>query len=138
MCFAWFAGFVAYMITMAVTVYDGLPSLIFQPIIGLVVSAVTVVVARMVGLPFRAPALRGWWNKSLVGRFMAAMIVFLGIGFQCYALSGDRLVLHVEFGDVYRTSNSNLGFVGYFMLVFVLANWPNQRCALDDVAMERN
>jgi hypothetical protein len=61
---AWILGWIVYMIAMIVTVYDGLLSLIFQPIMAGLTSTAFVGAALLVGLVFRIPVVRKAWNSS--------------------------------------------------------------------------
>lgn len=76
---AWFY----YMVAMAMTVYDGVLSMIFQPIMGAIFAGLSVVLCFVLGLPLRYIAKwrqawqRLWWLPFLLS----------GIGFVLLVLS---------------------------------------------------
>jgi hypothetical protein len=61
---AWILGWIVYMIAMMMTVYNGLLSLIFQPIMGALTSTIFVGEALLVGLIFRIPVIGKAWTSS--------------------------------------------------------------------------
>lgn len=114
------------MAAMAATVYDGLPSLVFQPIVATVVAGVVVGLSAVFGLVFLIPPLgRLWRGHPAEARATAAM---------CLALKTTGSMLGIT--DVYTDPNTGRRFVGlhpaaalltYLGLVFVAMNWPGGR-----------
>mgnify|MGYP001344869355 CR=1 FL=1 len=75
-------GVMCYMIAVAMTVYDGILSMIFQPIMGGIFSAIAVVALLIVGFPIRViPALnriwkKYWWFSLILGGIAVGMMIF--------------------------------------------------------------
>ncbi|MDD5262080.1 MAG: hypothetical protein PHD76_09560 [Methylacidiphilales bacterium] len=63
---AWAIGAVIYFFAVAVTVYDGIPSLILQPFCAAGFSFVCVAFCAVVGLPLRLPLLRQVWHGNMI------------------------------------------------------------------------
>jgi hypothetical protein len=62
--FAFLAGISFYLLAVAMTVYDGILSLIFQPIIGAIFSLAAIALLLILGLPIRLNRkLNRWWKK---------------------------------------------------------------------------
>ena len=59
---ALFVGVCWYMLAMVMTVYDGILSFIFQPIMAVIFTTVGIVLVWIAGLPIRfSKRLRSWW-----------------------------------------------------------------------------
>jgi hypothetical protein len=61
---AFAVGWVVYMVGMVLTVYDGLLSLIFQPIMAALWSGFVVLLSLLVGLVLRVGPVSRFWNGS--------------------------------------------------------------------------
>jgi hypothetical protein len=121
---AWAAGLVVYMVGNVVTGnYDGFPSLICQPPIGVCVSGLFVFVAIIVGLPLALPSAKRLWSKAVV-----LNLAFLVSGFILLFFS-QTLGLTTRLIDP-ETSQTFVGphpvavIVGFFLFVFSIVNWP--------------
>lgn len=70
-----------YMLAVAMTVYDGLLSMILQPIIGVLVSLVAVFFLLILGLPIRLNRIVNkwwkahWWLSFIIGTAAFVMMV---------------------------------------------------------------
>lgn len=107
----------------AVTVYHGLPSVIFQPILALGLSSAVVIVAFIAGLPLRIlTRYRPRWFAMLV----AAVSLVFAFALMCFpmtflfmfrgiAQAVQGKILDPEWVPVY---------FGYFVVIFVIVNWP--------------
>jgi hypothetical protein len=75
-------GVCCYMVAVAMTVYDGILSMLFQPIMGGLFSAIAVVALLIIGLPIRLiPALnrtwkKYWWFSLALGGIAIGMMIF--------------------------------------------------------------
>ena len=78
---AWAGGCVVYMIAMISTVYDGVPSMIFQPIMAALVSALCVAACFVLGLVFKIPAVGKIWSTT---RWMAIGLGIASVFFMRY------------------------------------------------------
>jgi hypothetical protein len=112
-------GWFVYMVAMMVTVYDGLLSLIFQPI----VVTVVVVGSLIVGLVFHIPPVGRAWRRA---PFLAPAITVGSIALMC---SGTRLGLTQTFTD-HETGRQWVGLhrginiSSFLVMVFTITNWP--------------
>jgi hypothetical protein len=61
---AFVVGLVIYMIAMAMTVYDGALSLIFQPIVGSILTLVALLALCIVGSPLLITAVWKQWRRA--------------------------------------------------------------------------
>lgn len=120
---AWAMGWLVYMIAMVMTVYDGVLSLLFQPIMAAFFSAAFVGIALLIGLILRIPAIsRAWRSSRLIAVGLAALSVFL-------MLFGSSMGLTQTLTD-YRTGSHfvslhwAVAFGSYFVLLFAIANFP--------------
>ena len=109
---AWFY----YMIAMMMTSYDGVLSMIFQPIMGAIFAAVAVVLCFILGLPIRfIRSLRKvwrsvWWLPLFVG----------AVGFVFMVMSWVlRVTVHdPATGMEVQTFQPAMAIVGWFLSVF--------------------
>ena len=120
---ALFVGWIVYMIAMVMTVYDGLLSIIFQPIIAVICSAFTVGISLLVGLLFKIPVLGRWWRSSMIP---AALLVIVSLVILCFGASlGLRYTFtNPETHQPIEELHPDVALGGYFALVFTIANWP--------------
>jgi len=116
-------GWVVYMIAMMMTVYDGLLSLILQPIMAVFWSVLTVGCALLLGLIFKIPVLGRLWRKSSLP---AILLISASLFTLCF---GYSLGLRQSYTDpetqqqiVLLRADAALG--SYFVLLFTIANWP--------------
>ena len=126
---AWFAGTLAYFLAMGFTVYDGILSLIFQPITGAFYSAAFLLVAVLLGLPLRLTTVRSVWHGGIIGVLVAGGLAVLGIASIFYSLSPGHLTAQADptSGEMFRTGDLFFGLGGFLSLIFGLAHWPNPR-----------
>jgi hypothetical protein len=56
-------GVCYYMLAVAMTVYDGIPSMIFQPIMGAIFTGIAILLLLILGLPIRfIKRINMWWK----------------------------------------------------------------------------
>jgi hypothetical protein len=118
---AWILGWLVYMVAMVLTAYDGLPSLILQPIVAAVSSTVFVGIALLAGLVLRIQPIRRAWTAQC-----AAMLALLSLAVMCL---GSKLGLtdvytFPENGDRFTGLHPAAALSAYFLLLFSVANWP--------------
>ena len=111
---AWFY----YMVAMAMTVYDGMLSMIFQPIMGALFAGAAVLLCLFLGLPIRlVPKLRRSWQ-----RLWWLPFCFGAIGFVLMMLSWQppfrQTVLDYDTGTSVQTFQPALAIVGWLLSVF--------------------
>ena len=123
---AFVVGWLVYMIAMMMSVYDGVPSLIFQPIFAALFSGFVVGLSLLVGLLLRVPPLARAWNASWLGAasIAAASVCILVFG---YSLGLTDVGVNPETNQVVTMLHPAAGLAGSFSLVFSIANWPIRR-----------
>jgi hypothetical protein len=111
-------GFFLYMLAMVLTVYDGLISMIFQPIIGSVFSLIGVGVCFLVGLPIRLiRPLKAWWRRVWWLPLVLGMIAFLMLVASWHP-SLRIQVYDLELGGNISTFNPGLALGGWLLSIF--------------------
>ena len=119
-------GWTVYMIAMVLTVYDGILSMILQPFMAAVVSAICVLAALMLGLLLRMRPLSRWWTAtSLWAALVAGASVFI-LAFG-YFLGLTHVGMNPETGKEVLALHPVAAVGAYFCLVFAVANWPIRR-----------
>jgi hypothetical protein len=116
-------GWVTYMVGMVLTVYDGLPSLVLQPILAALWSGGVVFLSLLVGLLLRVPPVwRAWhgsrlWATSIAGASLLLLVFGASLGLTYVGVDPETdhriVMLHPA-----------AALAGYFCLVFSIANWP--------------
>jgi uncharacterized membrane protein len=120
---AWGVGGAIYLIAVALWSYDGILSLVFQPLCAAVVSAMAVGLVLIPGLVLRVPPLGRLWNAQRT----CALVLVVG----CLAVMGlgSSIGLTGSFEDP-QTHRSFVALhpvaalLSYLLLLFVLAHWP--------------
>jgi hypothetical protein len=79
---AFILGLVIYMIAMAMTTYDGVVSLILQPIVGSILTGLALIVLLVVGSPLLIGAVWKHWRRA--GWFVLGLTV---VGIACLIAS---------------------------------------------------
>ena len=120
---AWGAGWAVYMVAMLLWAYDGIASMILQPLAAAVVSACSVGAVLLVGLVLRVPLIGRFWNSR---RDWATTLVMLCLAVMCL---GSRIGLTATYADpetgrTFVALHPAAALATYFVLLFTLANWP--------------
>ncbi len=112
-----------YMVAMIVTVYDGLLSMLFQPIIGGVVASLAVLGSLAVGLVFRIPAIGRAWRAVW---FVAPALAVASVVLMCFGSRWGLTTTFTEPETGVKTTGllPEVGITSYLVMVFVIANWP--------------
>jgi len=120
---AYVIGWFVYMIAMMMTVYDGLGSMIFQPIMAALSSGVFVLLAVLVGLVLKIPILSRWWRSS---RVWAGILIAGSLFMLCFGswLGFGDIYTDFETGRQFKGLHPIAAFSAYFCLIFAIANWP--------------
>lgn len=120
---AWIVAWVTYMIAMMMTTYDGLLSLIFQPIMAAIASTLFVSAALLVGLVLRVPFVRKVWTATWA---WAAALAALSILAMCLGstLGLTYIYTNPETKTQFRGIHPAAALLSYFTLIFSIANWP--------------
>ena len=123
---AFAVGWVVYMIAMVLTVYDGLLSLIFQPIMAALWSGLAVGLSLLAGLVLRVGPIARVWNGS---RRWAVLIIAVSLFVLIfgYFLGLTYVGIEPETEAAVVILHPAAALAGYFLLVFGIANWPIRR-----------
>ncbi|HRZ54559.1 MAG TPA: hypothetical protein P5525_03760 [Candidatus Paceibacterota bacterium] len=116
-------GWIVYMIAMMMTVYDGLLSMIFQPIIAVICSSLTVGMSLLVGLLFKVPVLGRGWRATPIP---AGLLVIASLAILCFGstLGLRHTFMHPETKQPIEGLRPDAALGGYFALLFAISNWP--------------
>lgn len=120
---AWMVGFVFYMVAMAMTVYDGFPSFVVQPIMGALFTTVGVLLIVIIGIPFFFPRIWLWWSRIW---WVSVLLVVVGIA--SFIVSWHPSLRETVFDPVLQqnveTFHTILSISGWLLMVFGLAWCP--------------
>jgi hypothetical protein len=119
-------GWIIYMIAMILTVYDGVLSMIFQPFMAALCSAVFVALALVVGLVLRIPILSRWWTSTPLWAAILAGASLLLLAFG-YWLGLTDVGTNPETGEQFTMLHPLAALAGYFFALFAVANWPTRK-----------
>lgn len=120
---AWIVAWATYMIAMMISTYDGLLSLVFQPIMAALASTLFVGAALLLGLIFRIPAIgrvwgsSWWWSASLAAGSLSMMCLGSTLGLTWVGHDPES-------GKSVTILNPVAAVGSYFLLIFSIANWP--------------
>jgi hypothetical protein len=120
---AFAVGWLVYMVAMVVTVYDGIGSVIFQPFMAAISSALMVGVAFLCGFILDEPSIGRVWKKS---RIPSAALVAGSILMMCFgsSLGLRQTITDAETGDKHTGLHFIVGLGCYFFLLFSITHWP--------------
>lgn len=125
---AWGAGWTIYLVAMLLWSYDGVLSLVLQPVVAGVVAAGAVGLAGVVGLVLRVrPIGRAWHGHPgrAIGLIVAALAM-LGLG-SAVGLTGEYVA--PETGREFTALHPAAALLGYLAIIFALLHWPSRRPA---------
>jgi hypothetical protein len=117
------AGTFFYMLAVAMTVYDGILSMLFQPIMGGIFSMVAIIFLVIIGLPIRLnQKFNHWWRKRWW------LSVLLGsIGFISMVLSWIPPFQITIYDDILKQNvpgfNPALSIGGWLLFLFALLHF---------------
>lgn len=121
---AWWTGWLIYMAAM-LSDYDGILSLIFQPIMAALCSSLFTGAALLCGLALRIPVAGGAWRSSHAGPLL---MIGISMFVLCFGTSlGWTQTYTTENGTPAVTLRPELACAGYFGVIFAIANWPVPR-----------
>jgi hypothetical protein len=113
-------GVCYYMLAMAMTVCDGILSLIFQPIIAVILTSIAIVIVGIVELPIRlVRRLRSWW----ISHWWISLVIGTAALAMMWASWLPDLRIQVWNPDlgVYENSfHPTLGFGGWLLTIFAV------------------
>ncbi|QQE10156.1 hypothetical protein JD969_11615 [Planctomycetota bacterium] len=119
---ALFTSWVIYMIAMAMTVYDGLPSLILQPFVGAIFSFITVFGLFALGSPLLLPKIWSLWKKLWLPLFFIIPICWLLMVLSWFPY---RITVYDHIFQMnVETFQPTLAITGYLLLLFAIIYQP--------------
>ena len=120
---AFILGLVIYLIAMAMTTYDGIASLIVQPIMGSILTGLALIVLLVVGSPLLIGAV---WNRWRRAGWLVLGITVIGIG--CLIASWHPAlrikVLNPDTGAMVDSFQPALAAGGWLAAMFGVAFCP--------------
>src|SRR4051794_28124268 len=119
---AWAAGWAVYMAAALLWAYDGIISLILQPVCAVVVSTACVAVALLAGLILHVRPIGRLWHSRRVwaGSLAGACLAVMGFGSSA-GLTGTYV--DPETGRAFVALHPAAALLSYFLLLFALAHW---------------
>jgi hypothetical protein len=120
---AWGAGWAIYLVAALAWGYDGIASLILQPLCAAAVSAACVGAALLVGLVLRVRPVGRLWHthRAWAAVIAAASLAVMGLG-SSVGLTG--VYADPETGRRFVALHPAAALLSYFLLLFALAHWP--------------
>ncbi|HEY0010214.1 MAG TPA: hypothetical protein VGB55_15930 [Tepidisphaeraceae bacterium] len=120
---AFVLGLVIYLIAMAMTTYDGVLSLIFQPIVGLIFTALALLALGVIGSPLLIGRVWRHWRRA--GWWVLGLTV---IGIACLGASWYPslrvTVLNPDDGTSVESFHPALAVGGWLIAMFGIAFCP--------------
>jgi hypothetical protein len=120
---AFVVGLSLYMIAMVLSVYDGVWSLIFQPIMGSVLTIIALIGLVVVGSPLLGRRSWAWWARNGWISFSLA-----GLGLVVFVLAWhQRMQVQVfdpQLGQMIDQPHPGLGVGGWLAVVFAVLWCP--------------
>jgi len=119
---AWSTGLFFYMIAMMMTVYDGVLSMIFQPIMGGIMTGIAMILIALLGLPLLIKKVWAWWD-----RFKWISIILISVGVLLMIMSWYPFKMTVIDFETQRSVESfqpALALAGWFSVMFGIFYCP--------------
>ena len=118
-------GVVYYMLAMAMTVYDGVLSLMFQPIMGTILTLTAIVILLVVGLPIRRlTRLHRWWRNHWWIALVSGLVGFIMM-YASWQPEFRVQVLDPELNTLIDSFHPGLAVGGWMLTIFsVLHFYP--------------
>jgi hypothetical protein len=123
---AWAIGGGIYFIYAIATVYDGFPSLVCQPFMAMGISAVFTFIALIIGLPLML--LTPYRSQSLaiivacIGLLIGFSLLFIPKTFTFMFQNIFPAIQNEDISAIFMPV-----FLGYFIVIFTIVNWPRIR-----------
>jgi len=115
---AFILGLLIYLIAMAMTVFDGFPSLIFQPIVGSILTSISLLCLCVIGSPLLVPSVWhrwrrvGWWALLLTAGGVACFMASWHPSLRVKVLDPDSKTMVDSFQPVLATGGWLLSMFG--------------------------
>src|SRR5690606_20692285 len=107
-----------YMVAVAMTTYDGVLSLIFQPVVGAVITTIAIAFLTIIGLPIRCShRLNDWWRRHWWIVFVSGASGFVMM-WMSYLPPFAVVVYDAEFEQNVKTFHVALVTTGWLLSVF--------------------
>src|SRR5689334_14149798 len=104
---AMLAGVIAYIIAMMLTTYDGVLSMIFQPIMGVLLTGIAVAGVLIIGSPLLATRVWLIWRRFWV---VPVIVAIAGVGAMILSWHPDlRIMVQDPNGNMVQSANPALG-----------------------------
>ena len=119
-------GVCYYMLAVAMTVYDGLFSLIFQPLIGAIYSGIAIFILLILGLPIRLSSrINGWWRRHWWIPIAIGTVAFIVMCSSWHPYFRVR-VMDPELDMMVDSLNPVLSIFGWLLTLFAVLHFYPQ------------
>lgn len=112
-----------YMLAMVMTVYDGVLSLIFQPIVGFIITTIAIFSLLVIGLPIRfIRPINRWWRAHwwlTIGLAGTAFVMMCAAWLPMFRVQD----LHPERNVMINSPNPILGLGGWLLTLFCVLHF---------------
>jgi len=115
-------GLFFYMLAMMMTTYDGLLSMIFQPISGTIITGIAVILLTLICLPLYLKNIWNWWiNNS----WISILIIFIGSFLMLLSWYPFKIsVINPETQSSIFVHHPVLSVSGWFSIMFGIISFP--------------
>jgi hypothetical protein len=116
-------GVCYYTLVMAMTVYDGILSMIFQPIMGAIFTTIAIVIMLIAGLPIRfIRLLNTWWRQHWWIVFVIGAVAF-GMMYASWMPQYRIKVFDPEMNMEVDSFHPALAISGWMMTIFAVLHF---------------
>jgi hypothetical protein len=115
-------GWIIYIIGVVVFPYNGIFTILFQFILGALITGIIVLVSWLMGLIIRKYIPKKYlptYRTHLV--IIVICIFFLVFG---YSLGLTSIYINSELGTTFQSGNMIVDIGAYLLIIFFIANWP--------------
>ncbi|WP_435021218.1 hypothetical protein TA3x_002252 [Tundrisphaera sp. TA3] len=125
---AWCVGWMVDMVAMALWSYDGLTSLLFQPIVAAIIASLGLGIVLLVGLVLRVRGIGRLWDAtpSIAAGLAGASLAVMAFG-SSVGLTG--LFTDPDTGRSFSALHPAAALLSYVSLLFAVAHWPARTVA---------
>ncbi len=99
------------------TVYDGFLSMLFQPIIGSIISITSIIAIGIIGSPLLVPSLWSIWKRAWIAPSVVLVVSFICL-YMSWMPQYQEMVQNSDTGVLISTFNTSLALWGWSLMIF--------------------